>query len=322
MVTALTGSGLGTTFLPLLILNGATDSLLINSIFLSFKIMPKAILPWKLKQFQQSTATDYNTALGEPGSNAKTGKNAILTLTHNLSPADTSGAINVCPGAGNCKKTCLHWAGNPAYMKGKQAKRIRQTVAFSQDQNSYLEMLTLSIVRAMTKFKGQQIAVRLNTTSDIKWEELSFNLSPDVQEFMQNRFGFKFWSGRYDSILELFLGLNVIFYDYSKIKRDWAKCKDLNYHLTASYDGHSNTANHKVCIDALNNGVNVAAAFNIKRSEPLPDVVDLLGLTLPVIDGDVSDSRFDDATGHLIGLRFKQPRATKYSLEDVASFCI
>ena len=123
MVTALTGSGLGTTFLPLLILNGATDSLLINSIFLSFKIMPKAILPWKLKQFQQSTATDYNTTLGEPGSNAKTEKNAVLTFTHNLSPADTSGVINVCPGAGNCKKTCLHWAGNPAYMKGKQAKR-------------------------------------------------------------------------------------------------------------------------------------------------------------------------------------------------------
>lgn len=286
--------------------------------------MPKAILPWRLKQFQQLTATDYNTTLGEPGSNAKTGKNAILTLTHNLSPADTSGVINVCPGAGNCRKTCLHWAGNPAYMKGKQAKRIRQTIAFSQDQNSYLEMLTLSIVRAMTKFKGEQIAVRLNTTSDIKWEELSFNLSPDVADFILSKFGAKFAAGRYNSILDLFLNFRryIQFYDYSKIKRDWAKCKALNYHLTASFDGHSNTANHKVCVDALNNGVNVAAAFNIKRSELLPDTVDLLGFTLPVIDGDISDSRFDDATGHLIGLRFKQPRATKYSLEDVASFCI
>jgi hypothetical protein len=284
--------------------------------------MPKAILPFRLKRYKEATSTDYNTYLGEPGSNAKTGKNKVLTFTHNLSPADTSGVINVCPGAGNCRKTCLHWAGNPAYMKGKQAKRIRQTIAFAQDQNSYLEMLSLSIVRAISKFKGQQIAVRLNTTSDIKWEELAFDLSPDVADFILLKFGVKFAAGRHDSILKLFLGLGVQYYDYSKIKRDWAKCKALNYHLTASYDGHSNTANHKVCIDALSNGVNVAAAFNIKRSESLPNVINLLGFSLPVIDGDVSDSRFDDATGHLIGLRFKQPRATKYSAEDVASFCI
>lgn len=284
--------------------------------------MPKAILPWRLKSFQQSTGTDYNCLLGEPGSNAKTNKNLTPTFTHNLSPADTSGVINVCPGAGNCKKTCLHWAGNPAYMKGKQAKRIRQTIAFSRDQNSYLEMLSVAIVRALAKFEGRQIAVRLNTTSDIKWEELSFNLSPDVADFISKKFGVKFFCGRSANLLELFEPFDVVFYDYTKLKRNWQKCRDLNYHLTASFDGHSSTSNHKVCIDAINNGVNVAAAFNIKRSEPLPDVVDLLGFRLPVKDGDVSDSRFDDATGHLIGLRFKQPRATKYSAEDVASFCI
>lgn len=285
--------------------------------------MPKAILPWKLKQFQQSTGTDYNSVLGMPGSNAKTNKNVTPTFTHNLSPADTSGVINVCPGAGNCRKTCLHWAGNPAFMKGKQAKRIRQTVAFSRDQNSYLEMLSVAIVRALTKFEGRQIAIRLNTTSDIKWEELGFNLSPDVREFIETKFGVKFWSGRYSSILELFVGLNVTFYDYSKLKRNWQKCRDLNYHLTASFDGHNNAANHKVCVDALNNGVNVAAAFDIKRSQPLPERVNLFGRSLQVVDGDISDSRFNDVTGgNLIGLRFKQPRATKYNIEDIASFCI
>jgi hypothetical protein len=284
--------------------------------------MPKAILPWKLKQFQQFTGTDYNSILGEPGSNAKTNKNIIPTFTHNLSPADTSGVINVCPGAGNCKKTCLHWAGNPAYMKGKQAKRVRQTIAFSRDQNSYLEMLSVAIARALTKFEGRQIAVRLNTTSDIKWEELQFNLSPDVADFILLKFGVKLAAGRYNSILELFLDFNILYYDYSKLKRNWQKCRDLNYHLTASFDGHSNAANHRVCIDALNNGVNVAAAFNIKKSQPLPERVNLLGFSLPVLDGDLSDSRFDDIAGCLIGLRFKQPRATKYSAEDVASFCI
>jgi len=284
--------------------------------------MPKAILPWRLKSFQQSTSTDYNSVLGEPGSNAKTDKNFIPTLTHNLSPADTSGVINVCPGAGNCAKTCLHWAGNPAYMKGKQAKRIRQTIAFSRDQNSYLEMLSVATVRALTKFEGRQIAVRLNTTSDIKWEDLQFNLSPDVANFILLKFGVKLAAGRHNSILELFAGLNVTFYDYTKLKRNWQKCRDLNYYLTASFDGHGNARNHKVCVDAINNGVNVAAAFNIKKSQPLPERVNLLGFSLPVLDGDLSDSRFDDIAGCLIGLRFKQPRATKYSAEDVASFCI
>jgi len=284
--------------------------------------MPKAILPWKLKQFQQSTVTDYNSVLGEPGSNAKTDKNFIPTLTHNLSPADTSGVINVCPGAGNCKKTCLHWAGNPVFMDNKKAKRIRQTIAFSRDQNSYLEMLSVAIVRALTKFEGRQIAIRLNTTSDIKWEELSFNLSPDVADFILTKFGIKLAPGRHNSILELFLDFNIRWYDYTKLKRNWQKCRDLDYHLTASFDGHSNAANHKICVDAINNGVNVAAAFNIRKSQPLPERVNLLGFSLPVLDGDLSDSRFDDIAGCLIGLRFKQPRATKYSAEDVASFCI
>jgi len=284
--------------------------------------MPKAILPWKLKQFQQSTGTDYNSILGEPGSNAKTNKNLTPTFTHNLSPAYSSGVINVCPGAGNCAKTCLHWAGNPAYMKGKQAKRIRQTIAFARDQNAYLEMLSVAIVRALTKFEGRQIAIRLNTTSDIRWEELSFNLSPDVADFISLKFGVKFFCGRSANLLELFEPFDVVFYDYTKLKRNWQKCRDLNYHLTASFDGHGNARNHKVCVDALDNGVNVAAAFNIKKSQPLPERVNLLGFSLPVLDGDVSDSRFDDVAGCLIGLRFKQPRATKYSAVDVASFCI
>ena len=285
--------------------------------------MPLAILPWRLKSFQESTGTDYNSVLGKPGTNNKTNLNLTPTSTHNLSPADTSGVTNVCPGAGNCAKTCLHWAGNPVFMDNKKAKRIRQTIAFSRDQNSYLEMLSVATVRAMNKNEGRQIAVRLNTTSDIKWEELSFNLSPDVSDFILTKFGVKLAPGRYNSVLELFLDFNIQWYDYTKLKRNWQKCRDLNYHLTASFDGHSNAANHKVCVDAINNGVNVAAAFNIKKSQPFPERVNLLGFSLPVLDGDISDSRFDDATGGcLIGLRFKQPRSTKYNAEDVASFCI
>ena len=256
------------------------------------------------------------------GENPKTNKNEIKTYPHHMLPSDLSGVINVCPGAGNCKKTCLHFAGNPAYMRGKNAKRLRQTLAFAADNDQYLELLYLAICRAIHKHQGERIAFRLNATSDIMWENLTFNLSPDVADFAQKRFGVKVNAGRYNNILEVFLDQNVIFYDYSKLKRDWQKCRDLNYHLTVSFDGHNNIRNHKIVADAIKNGVNVAAAFNIKKSESLPEFINLCGYQLPVLDGDISDSRFDDVAGCIIGLRFKQPRGTIYNKEDIANFCV
>ena len=278
-----------------------------------------AHLPHKIKTFQKKHSINYTELLGF---NPKTNKNDILTYAHHMLPSDLSGVINVCPGAGNCKKTCLHFAGNPAYMKGKNAKRLRQTLAFADDQNLYLETLFLAICRAIVKHEGETIAFRLNATSDIMWENLTFNLSPDVADFVAQRFGIKFFACRAANILELFEPFNVIFYDYTKLKRDWQKCRDLNYHLTVSFDGHDNIRNHKIVADGIKNGVNVAAAFNIKKAEPLPEVINLCGYQLPVLDGDISDSRFDDVAGCIIGLRFKQPRGTIYSKEDISNFCV
>ena len=281
--------------------------------------MPSAILPWEVKAYQNKTETDYNTILGL---NPKTDKNKVQTYAHHLLPSNLSGAINVCPGAGNCKAICLHFAGNPAYMKGKHAKRFRQTVAFSIDNNNYLSLLFLAISKAIYKSKGDKVGFRLNATSDIKFESLPFHLSPDVADFANLKFKTNFEPGRYNSLLELFLGKNVIFYDYTKIKRNWQKCRELNYHLTVSFDGNDNKANHAVCRDAIKHGVNIAACFNIKKGQDLPPVIRIADKMLPVIDGDISDSRFDDLPFHAVGLRFKYPRGTKYNPEDVAKFCI
>jgi len=278
-----------------------------------------AHLPFKLKIFQKKHNISYLEILGF---NPKTDKNEILTYAHHLLPSDLSGVINVCPGAGNCRKTCLHWSGNPAYMKGKNAKRLRQTLAFSNDNNLYLETLFLAIVRAMYKHEGEAVAFRLNATSDIQWENITFDLSPDVADFATYKFGYKFKPGRYNSLLEIFKGFNVIFYDYTKLQRNWQKCRDLNYHLTVSFDGHNNIRNHRIVRNGIKNGVNVAAVFNIKKSQPLPETVNLCGYNLQVLDGDISDSRFDDIAGCVVGLRFKKPRGTIYSKEDTANLCV
>ena len=276
-------------------------------------------VPHKIKTFQKKHNINYLEILGF---NPKTDKNDILTYAHHLLPSDLSGVINVCPGAGNCKKTCLHFAGNPAYMKGKNAKRLRQTLAFADNQSLYLETLFLAIVRGMFKHEGETVAFRMNATSDIQWENITFILSPDVAEFATYKFGYKFEPGKYSSLLEVFKGFNVIWYDYTKLQRNWQKCRDLNYHLTVSFDGHNNIRNHKIVKNGIKNGVNVAAVFNIKKSQPLPETVNLCGHQLPVLDGDVSDSRFDDVAGCIVGLRFKQPRGTTYSKEDIANLCV
>ena len=278
-----------------------------------------AHLPHKIITFQKKLAINYTDLLGFY---PKTNKNDILTYAHHMLPSDLSGVINVCPGAGNCKKTCLHFAGNPAYMKGKNAKRLRQTIAFAADNSLYLETLFLAICRAIYKHQGETIAFRLNATSDIMWENVKFDLSPDVANFALQRFGIRWNPGRGGNLIEMFSTSNIIFYDYTKLKRDWKKCKDWNYHLTVSFDGHDNIRNHKIVADGIKNGVNVAAAFNIKKSEPLPEVINLCGYQLPVLDGDISDSRFDDVAGCIIGLRFKQPRGTIYSKEDISNFCV
>ena len=121
-----------------------------------------------------------------------------------------------------------------------------------------------------------------------------------------------------------------IFYDYTKIKRNWAECRRIGYHLTASFDGWQNTANLAICRDALKNGVNVAAAFNLKKGQDLPTLAEVSTIVggnsltfLPVCDGDLTDFRPSDPTGgHIIGLRFKLPHGIAYTDAEKSAFCM
>ena len=97
------------------------------------------------------------------------------------------------------------------------------------------------------------------------------------------------------------------------------------YDLTFSFDGFSNLLNVKHCNEALDLGLNVAAAFNIKKTENLPEKIYIpeFKRSLKVIDSDISDERFNDPKGgYLCGLRFKQPRGIRMTSEDVKNFCI
>ncbi len=210
-------------------------------------------------------------------SNTKTRKGegaGYLTLILHLAPAKLSG-FNVCPMATKgCAAACLNTAGRGRFAK-IQTARIAKTRRFFEDRDNFMRELAGDIRAGIRKAEreGLILAVRLNGTSDIRWETISL-------EGARN-------------IFEMFPG--VTFYDYTKLpnRRDLPP----NYRLTFSRGEQSPD---KVR-DIIRGGRNVAAVFRVGRREELP----LFWEGLPVIDGDRTDLRFLDPEGVVVGLRAK-----------------
>ena len=114
--------------------------------------------------------------------------------------------------------------------------------------------------------KHGSIAARLNMFSDLRWERI------------------------YPELFEI---EGVTFYDYTKYPERGRTNLPENYKITFSYTGERQRE--------FSPDVNVAVVFDTKRGEPLP--VEFMGR--PVIDGDATDSRYDDARGVVVGLRAK-----------------
>ena len=282
-------------------------------------------LPATIRALSNLHGIDYKDLLSV---NPKTLKSRVQTYMLHLAPHTLSG-VNLCAGAGNCKKICLHSAGNPAYMTSKQAARIKRSQVFNVFKEAFMVTLTAAICYRVAKHKGETLAIRLNGTSDVAWENVDFTIDSELVRWAKTRFGLTLPIGR-RNIFEVFNHLSalgeclVVFYDYSKTKRNWQECQRLGYHLTASYDGPGSVANHSIVRDALKNGINIAAAFAIKKGKPLPAEVALLGQVFKVIDGDISDYRPADPSSSpvIVGLRFKLPHGLDWTPAQRAAFCI
>lgn len=293
-------------------------------------INPRATLPTDLAAVQRDFKLSYRTILS---TNPKTEKSAVQTYILHLAPSDISG-INVCTGAGNCRKICLHFAGNPVYMKGKQSARVRRTLAYAADPQRFARLILCAILGKLAKHPREPLAVRLNGTSDILWEAIDFHIVPAFARFCRIKFGAILPLGKRNifevfNYLRLNSGEDVTFYDYTKIRHNWAECSRLGYHLTFSFDGWENAFNLKIAQDALRYGVKIAAAFNIKKGQPLPAIVKFgqdvhFGdRILSVYDGDLSDFRPSDPPEcAIVGLRFKLPHGINYSQAEKMAFCI
>ena len=278
-------------------------------------------LPKTIKEYQSKFNLDYNSLLSE---NPKTKKSKIKTFLLHLSPSNQSGIINVCPNALNCAKLCLHHSCNPLYYSSKIKSRINKTYGFSESPNDFINLLILNIIRNLRKYKD--IAIRLNGTSDILWENIPIYIDASLSNFIYEKFNYYIPTGYYENIFEVFKNESFIrFYDYSKMKRDYNKIRKFNnYHITFSFDGKNNEKNIELSYDAMENFVNIASVINIKKSEYIPNEFNskVFNKTFKCFDGDQDDQRFDDPLNHLILLRFKKPYNVRYTKKDIQKFCM
>ena len=225
--------------------------------------------------------TTYN-ATGTPAkllsagdTNAKTAKNSLQTYILYLSPASQNSAgRNLCPKASDgCRAACLFSADRGRFNNVQQA-RINRTEYLLRDRAGFLLQLAQEINKAAkkeAKKTGQNIAIRLNGTSDLKLVEML----TDRHEIAKN----------------------VVFYDYTKIPQkagDRVTSQGHRYSVTFS----RSEENESQALNLLKIGVNVAAVFAGKE---LPKYWH----GFRVVDGDKSDIEMLNFSGVVLGLRAK-----------------
>ena len=216
------------------------------------------------------------------GNNAKTIKGdgdeyltAILYMTPYKVMVDGK-LFNSCSMAeqASCIEGCLYTAGR-GRMSNVQTARQRKAEWFYRDRDSFMQQLheDITMFSAYCHKRGIKPCVRLNGTTDIRWELIKigdyniFDSHPDVQ-----------------------------FYDYTKIPN--RKVADYpNYHLTWSYSS-ANPKYEELFWDVIRKGMSVAVVFR----KPI-NMTTWRGYK--VVDGDKDDLRFLDPQSSIVALYAK-----------------
>lgn len=212
--------------------------------------------------------------------NTKTAKGealGYLTFIMHLAPSWLSG-FNTCAMASEgCAFACLNTAGMGKF-SNVQAARIAKTRWFFENREAFMAQLVKEVKAAIRKAEklGMVPVFRLNGTSDLVWEKVEV--------------------GGFRNIMEMFP--TVQFYDYSK--RPNRTDLPPNYHLTFS----RSESNDFLLDSAFERGMNVAVVF-----DRLPETF----LGRKVIDGTLTDLRFLDEQGVVVGLEAKGKAKTDRS---------
>lgn len=197
-----------------------------------------------------------------------------------LSPAAESvplGGFNTCPSAGACASVCLgKTSGLMVTSRAKQA-RVRRTVWYKEDREGFMTQLKKELTKHYHKAikRGYTPAFRFNGASDL------FAPARSIAEW---------------ALKEL---PKLKCYDYTKNYSSLDLNKPKNYTLVYSYN--ESMWAHNAALNYLVKGGNVAVTYQVKKKDKLPSKWQ----GFRVIDGDLSDARFKDPKGVVVGLRAK-----------------
>ena len=230
-------------------------------------------------------------ALLSIGSDAKTVKGetfGFLTGILYLAPY-LSTKWNTCSMAGiaECWNGCLYTAGRGAMSTVAQG-RINKTVWFFEERNTFMQQLVVDICKLVKKARKQSLVplIRLNGTSDIRWETVGFTDADGVE---------------YVNIFAAFP--DVQFYDYTKdVNRRFIPT---NYDLTFSDSG----------VEGFQPYVKKAVALGMRIATVFRDVASIpkMHRGMPVIGGDNSDIRHLEDKGVVVALYAKGKAKNDYS---------
>ena len=217
---------------------------------------------------------------------------------------------NVCPFAAACQIPCLQTSGRLKFTQSQMAmlkRRLLFAYSMKYEPEIYFDLLCEYIEKELRKAKklGLQLAVRLNGTSDVRWERLNM-ITGKTENTISD-----------ESIIRKYS--DVVFYDYTKFPsflRDYSnlvdhnsKSKDMkNYHLTYSFNEETTPleveSNFKL-------DRNIAIVF---RNE-MPKQIMFNGNLVEVVNGDIHDLRLPhiDGKSKFIGLTAKGKAKTDYS---------
>lgn len=206
-------------------------------------------------------------------------KYGFMTGVLYLAPSTLSGR-NTCAMAdvAGCAAACLNTAGRGAFSNVQKA-RIAKTEYYFSDRAGFMANLAADIKLLAKKAAARGLVplVRLNGTSDIKWENVPLTIA----------------GVDYPNIMAAFP--DIQFYDYTKISnRDNLPA---NYDLTFSYSGVPQYQTYVK--QAIIKGMRVAVVFRSRAAIP----ESFLGLQC--VDGDDSDIRHIDPAGVIVALYAK-----------------
>jgi len=264
-----------------------------------------------------------------PGHRGSTAPRSYLAALAHLAAreklSEQARAHNGCPWAtAGCAAGCLNWAGHGGLSPAVAAARGRRTLAMIASPALYGRAILWAIVRAWARAQAQglPLAVRLRGTDEgpaCGWHRLRLSLPVADAVALAHRFGAAISPGAVtlgEALAVLREQGSLYLYEYSKAPVSgplglWAQA-EAGFDITASLAADRGTAVADAAA-AVRAGFRLAVPVALRKGQPLPVALTLApdhgpAVTVPAVNGDLSDHRWADPEGVAVILRSKASR--------------